>query len=251
MSVSVVILNWNRPVWLRRVIVPLLARHPLVDEIHISHGRESSCFGYKNRRCEIIHRRDWSLNERYGLALRFVAAREAKNDAVLIVDDDVVVPARSITALKSFFDQAPFTLHGIFGRRINAAYEYTYDGYERGETPIVLTRCLMMHRSYADVFLEAEPSAAELIKRGLPKWNGEDIFLSLLSIRESGALPRAYDLPFKNVWRMHEGGISRMNVPHDDARMMDHRSYRSWFTREAIQLLSVQAQIDRYLGGPV
>ena len=182
--------------------------------------------------------------------MRFVAAREARNDAVLLVDDDLVVPRRSITALKSFFDQAPQTLHGIFGRRISPAYEYSYDGYERGETAVVLTRCLMMHRSYADVFLEAEPSAADLITRGSPKWNGEDIFLSLLSLRESGTLPRAYDLPFKNVWRMHRGSISRTDVPHGDTEKLDHRAYRSWFTREAVRLLGVQAQIERYLDQP-
>ena len=248
MSVSVVILNWNRPGWLRRVILPLLARQPLVDEVQVSHGRESASFSYKSRHCEIIHRRDWDLNDRYGLALRFVAAREAKNEAVLIVDDDLVVPSRSVTALKSFFDQAPFTLHGIFGRRIGPGYEYSYDGWERGETPVVLTRCLMMHRSYADVFLEAEESAAELITRGSPKWNGEDIFLSLLSVRKTGALPRAYDLPFRNVWRMHRGSISRTEVPQGDSEKMDHRSYRSWFTREVVELLGVQAQVDQYLG---
>ena len=250
MSVSVVILNWNRPLWLRRVILPLLARHPIVDEIHVSHGRERARFSYKSRRCKIIHRPDWDLNDRYGLALRFVAAREAANDAVLILDDDLVVPRRSIMALKSLFDRAPHTLHAIFGRRINRAYQYSYDGYERGETPVVLTRCLMMHRSYADVFLEAEPSAAELITRGSPKWNGEDIFLSLLSIRKTGTLPRAYDLPFKNVWRMHRGSISRTDVPQGDPEKMDHRSYRSWFTREAVQLLGVQTQIDAYLSKP-
>ena len=96
MSVSAVILNWNRPSWLRRVILPLLARHPLVDEICISHGRERTCFAFESTHCDIIHRRDWDLNDRYGLALRFVAAREAKNEAVLILDDDLVVAGRSI-----------------------------------------------------------------------------------------------------------------------------------------------------------
>ena len=175
------------------------------------------------------------------------AAGGGRNDAGLIVADGPVVPGRSISALKASLDDAPRTLHGIFGRRISPDYEYSYDGYERGETPVVLTRCLMMHRSYADVFLEAEPSAAELITRGSPKWNGEDIFLSLLSIRETGELPRAYDLPFKNVWRMHRGSISRTDVPDGDPAKMAHRSYRSWFTREAVQLLGVQAQIDDYL----
>ncbi len=68
MSVSAVVLNWNRPSWLRRVILPLLARHPLVDEIHVSHGRERTCFSFESPRCEVVHRHDWDLNDRYGLA---------------------------------------------------------------------------------------------------------------------------------------------------------------------------------------
>ena len=247
MSISAVILNWNRPTWLRRVILPLLARHPLVDEVHVSHGREQTCFSFESPHCDIVHRHDWDLNDRYGLALRFVAAREARNEAVLILDDDLVVARRSISALKASFDDAPNTLHGIFGRRITPAYEYSYDGYERGETPVVLTRCLMMHRSYAEVFLEAESSAAALIKRGVPKWNGEDIFLSLLSIRRTGALPRAYDLAYKNVLWRRRGSVSTTKVPGDDQEKMAHKPYRAWFTREAIQLLGVQAEIDRYL----
>ena len=247
MSVSAVILNWNRPRWLRRVILPFLARHPLVDEIHISHGRERTCFSFESQHCEIVHRHDWDLNDRYGLALRFVAAREVRNDAVLILDDDLVVAARTIRALKASLDAAPRTLHGILGRRISASYEYSYDGYGRGETPIVLTRCLMMHRSYADVFLEAEPSAADLITRGSPKWNGEDIFLSLLSIRETGTLPRAHKLPYINVLGWRRGSVAKMKVPGDDLNKMTHEAYRAWFTREAIQLLGVQPQIDGYL----
>jgi hypothetical protein len=165
----------------------------------------------------------------------------------LILDDDLVVAGRSIRGLKASFDAGPHTLHGIFGRRISPSYEYSYDGYEQGETPLVLTRCLMMHRSYADVFLEAEPSAAGLIARGVPKWNGEDIFLSLLSIRRTGTLPHAYDLPYKNVLWRRRGSVSTTKVPRGDREKMAHKAYRSWFTREAIQLLGVQDQIDGYL----
>jgi len=248
-SISAVVLNWNRPIWLRRVILPLLSRHPQVSEIHISHGREDTRFNFKSRHCQVIHRPDWELNPRYGLALRFVAARESKNEAVLIVDDDLVVAPSSITILKAAFDEAPLTLHGIFGRSLDQNYDYSYGGYERGETPILLTRCLMMHRSYAETFLQAEPSATSLIVRGSPKWNGEDIFLSLLSIQQTGRLPRAYDLPFKNVWRMHRRSISKTQVPPDDKEKLDHRLYRSWFTREAIGLLGVEQAIDDYLAG--
>jgi hypothetical protein len=46
---------------------------------------------------------------------------------------------------------------------------------------------------------------------------------------------------------MHRGSISRTDVPDGDPKKMAHRPYRSWFTREAVQLLGVQAQIDDYL----
>ena len=149
--------------------------------------------------------------------------------------------------MKSAFDEAPLTLHGIFGRPIGEGYSYSFDGYEYGEAPILLTRCLIMHRSYADVFLEAAPSATELIARGSPKWNGEDIFLSMLSIRRSNRLPRAYDLPFKDIWHMTRESISKSEAPAGDEVKLSHRPYRSWFTREAIRLLGVEAQIDQYL----
>ena len=247
MSVTAVVLNWCRPRWLRWVVLPALARHPLVDEIVVSHGRRDTAFRYRSRKADIVHRHDWELNERYSLALRFVAAREARNEAVLIVDDDLRVAPSTITALKAAHDEAPLTIHGVFGRHIGEDYSYRFEDYALGEAPIVLTRCLMMHRSYADLFLEMEPRAAHLIVRGSPKWNGEDIFLSLLSIKRTGSLPRAYALPFKNVWRMHRGGVSRHAVPMGDPVKLAHRPYRSWFIKEAARLLEVEDEIGAYL----
>ncbi len=248
MSISAVVLNWNRPRWLRWVILPRLARHPEVSEIHISHGREETRFAFRSRNCRIIHRPDWELNREYGLALRFVAAREAANDAVLLVDDDLVVPHPSLSSLHASFSKAPRTLHGIFGRRLEPGLTYSWDGYQEGEAPILLTRCLMMNRSYAQLFLAEAPGAERLIARGTPRWNGEDIFLSLLSLRETGNLPMAYDLPFKNVWRMHRRSISKTPPPRGAAEKLTHRKYRVWFTREAADLLGVRETLTTRLG---
>ena len=49
------------------------------------------------------------------------------------------------------------------------------------------------------------------------------------------------------LWR-RRGSVSTTKVPGGDQEKMAHKPYRAWFTREAIQLLGVQAEIDRYLG---
>lgn len=244
MNASVVVLNWQRPRWLRRVILPYLTRHPLVDEVIISHGREDTAFRFKSRRCRVVNREDWGLNEEFGLSLRFVAAQEAKNEAVLLIDDDIVASHEAISFLTERITETPLRLHGLRGRDITASHEYRYGGFVLGPTPILLTRCLMMDRSYGEIFLAEAPRAAHLIVRGQPKWNGEDIYLSLLSIRRTGALPHAYNLPFKNVWRMHRGSIIGTPVPSDSSVLLPHKEYRRWFTREAIGLLGLGATID-------
>lgn len=247
MSVSVVVLNWARPSWLRRLVLPLLARHPLVDEIVVSHGRADTRFAWTSRHADVVHRDDEALNAEYGVALRFVAAEGCRNDAVLLVDDDLVVSRRAIAALKAAWDDRPLTLHGIIGRRVDAHYQYRYGRVRTGEAPIVLTRCLMMDRSYARTFLDAAPSAAHLITRGEPRWNGEDIFLSLLSIRRTRALPRAHDLPFWNIPRISREGIKSLPVPDGTQGRLGHRAYRKWFTREAAMLLGVERELDAWL----
>ena len=87
MSVSAVILNWNRPRWLRRVILPILSRHPLVSEIQISHGREDTSFSFKSRRCDVIHRHDWKLNARHYLNRDFEKALDYARQVQALAPD--------------------------------------------------------------------------------------------------------------------------------------------------------------------
>jgi len=247
MNISLVVLNWQRPAWLRWVILPYLTRHPLIDEVIVSHGRQDTAFSYRTRHCAVVHREDWGLNDEFGLSLRFVAAEGARNEAVLLMDDDLAPSHRTVTFLSERGAEAPLTLHGIQGRGVTSDYEYRYGGFARGPTPIVLTRCVLMDRSYGALFLKEAHRVAHLIGRGVPKWNGEDIFLSLLSILRTGALPQVYDLDFKNVWRMKRGSIKETQVPADSSVLLPHEEYRRWFTKEAIGVLGLGATIDALL----
>lgn len=239
--ISVVVLNWARPRWLRWVILPHLARHPLVDEIIVSHGRRDTAFRFSSRRCRVVHRDDSEGNARYGLSLRFLAARDAAHGAVMLVDDDIIPAHAAVTALARAHARDPDIIQGIFGRGLDAELRYTYDGWTRGPAPMVLTRCLIMKRAYADLFLGETHRVEDMLTRGRPLWNGEDIYLSLLAIRETGRLNRAHDLPFRNIWWMHKRGLSRA-APQEEG-VLPHRAYRRWFSAEAAARLGIETQL--------
>jgi len=48
MTISVVILNFNRPDYIKNNIIPELNKINLIDEIIISHGKEKTYFESKN-----------------------------------------------------------------------------------------------------------------------------------------------------------------------------------------------------------
>ena len=121
---SVVILNWERPFNLMNVILPNLEKIPFVDEIIISHGREDTTFEYESEHCRLVHRRDENLNLEYGLALRFLAAGYARNDTILMVDDDVLVLESSISELLDEFIREPDVVHGLYGRNPDKRMRY-------------------------------------------------------------------------------------------------------------------------------
>ena len=244
MKVSVVLLNWQRPRWLRWLILPHLVRHPQVDEIVVSHGRKDTAFNFTSRHARVVHREDWKLNPTYGLSLRFLAASEATNESVLVADDDLVVEHRAITLLAQALEGQRGLLHGILGRTLSADYEYQYGHHPIGPVPIMLTRAVMMDRSYADLFLREAPKAEHLVVRGVPKWNGEDIYLSLLSILRSGDFPKAYDLKYWDVLMSSRGSILKTKVSDPSGLVLPHREYRRWFSRQVVDLLDLGPTID-------
>ena len=86
-KISMVVMNWLRPEVLQNDILPNMVKYELLDEIIISHGREDTYFEFDDPK--IVNRKDWGdINEYYGLSRRFLASSEAKNDVILMIDDD-------------------------------------------------------------------------------------------------------------------------------------------------------------------
>jgi hypothetical protein len=68
---SVIILNYNRPLYLQKNILPYLCEYKNIDQIIISHGKETSYFNSTSISPKILDLKDWSINEEYGLSRRF------------------------------------------------------------------------------------------------------------------------------------------------------------------------------------
>lgn len=197
MSISVIILNFNRPEYIKYNIIPALNKINLIDEIIISHGREETFF---TTNCsKVKHLKHWGkYNQMYGLALRFISAQEAKNNDIIIMDDDIIPPEKTILTLHDMYKKDKERIYGIYGRYLDEKNEYVIDNVF-GEVPIVLTRFLLTHKEFCTYFLENfRLIENSLIKESKPYWNGEDILFSLLSIKKYGKLPKAVDLKHHN-----------------------------------------------------
>ena len=249
MAITAVILNWNRAYNLKYIILPWLSKHPLITEIIVSHGRKKSIFNYESKHlhCMIVHRDDSELNHEYGLSRRYLAASKAKNDHILILDDDILVLSKTIDRLFQLYHRDVKILHGLYGRAVNQNYSYISCNIY-GEVPLVLTRCVLQHKVYAELFLENKSIVEDIINKGMPYWNGEDIFMSLLVTKHTSRLPFAYKLPHINLIYSEFNGISsKFNKKNNVGNKLTHFEYRDFFTRSCIQRLELESIFDCWL----
>ena len=176
-KISVVIMNWLRSEYLINDILPAMVEYNMIDEIIISHGREDTIFDFEHTK--VVHRDDSSLNKPYGLCLRFLAASDAKNDTILIMDDDGFPTEFVIERLLEEHNKNPNRLVGVYGQGTkNGNYNY-HDRY--GDVPVVLTKCMLMKKELCYQFFKHAPVIEDLIKKGKPYWNGEDVFMAAVS----------------------------------------------------------------------
>ena len=178
--ITAVILNFNRPDYLKFNVLPKLVNLNKITEIIISHGKQKTFFEYKNSK--IVNKKDWDINEKHGLSRRFTNSVEAKNDIILIIDDDIYTNNYTIDYLYNKLLEKPKAIHGIYGRNLTEDNKYSTDLYI-GECDIVLTRLLLCKKEICQNFLnyKEEFEKEDLIKNSKPFWNGEDIIFNLLN----------------------------------------------------------------------
>ncbi len=182
-KVSMVVMNWLRSDVLKSHILPAMIKYEIIDEIIISHGREDTYFEYDNPK--IVNRKDWGdINEYYGLSRRFLAASEAKNDVILMIDDDEFPTESAVKKLYRKYLDNPNRMYGPFGQNLrNGNYNYHM---RFGNVCVLITKCTMFNKELCWHFFKHMPMMREILKEGKPYWNGEDILMSAVARKYYG-----------------------------------------------------------------
>ncbi len=231
--ISAVILNWERPYNLKHIILPLLEQCSQIDEIIISHGKLDTAFDYESERCRMVHRHDYGdVNRQYGMARRFLAYEDATNEVILSLDDDIVIPESSLSALHDEFVSDPEVIHSLYGRNPDRRLRYC-DHMRFGEVTYALPNAALLPKRLGDLFFEYAPLVDGLAKHW-PFWSVEDLFMSLVAIKTNRRPNRAHPLPRIDL-RNGPRGVGPRAISETPGHLED----RSRFSRRAISALQV------------
>ena len=207
-----VLLNWKRPANVARILSGWQAG-TIVTEAIVWNNNPAATFSHPW--ANVVN-----ASQDLGLYTRFAAACLAKNDCVLIQDDDLELPAESLLTLVDAWRSDPEILHGVFGRAPKPDGSYARNIGGDNEAPIVLTRALVSHRRYCARFFQVAPTFDAVQREGRPAGNGEDIVFSYVVRQASGRLNQVHrvavnELPAPNSihgrdWQGHVAHRTRL-----------------------------------------
>ena len=154
----------------------------------------------------------------------FAAASLARNDCILHVDDDLLIPRDTIEALHRHWLLNPRRCYGLHGRAGHAAYDMHN---LHGAVEVILTRCLMTSREICSKALSHVHAVDD--PTSIPRGNGEDIILSFTAMMYSGHLNLALPLPYTELDEDNDESTSGSTSVH--RRWSNHIQHRSEILR--------------------
>ena len=197
-KISFVILNYKRPKNLIEHIIPNLLENKLTDKIIISHALEETYFDNYLNDERVLHLKHFKQNKKVGLYCRFLAFKKTNTRCVVFQDDDFLIDNNSIVFCHEKWLNEKHSIHGFRGRLI------TENSYIRQDVlseniPVILTQFAMTSRFIVKKAIEMSCLVEPYVQECNPIWNGEDIFLSIVSILQTKKFNKRYDLRFKEI----------------------------------------------------
>jgi len=228
--ISVIILNWKRPDNIIKDILPEIINYKLVNEVIISHGNKETYF--KTPEYSIVkHYHDADLNDTLGVARRFLRATNAKNDCILILDDDRLPSENYVNQIYEEYKKDPYTVIGTEKRYVSIKNGYkdhvisNTKPKQQGDILIVLTQTLMTNKQLCKNFMDKKDKMNDFALKAKPIWNGEDILFNLIFIKDFNKKP------------IHIKPENERNLKTNDAinNIPGHYTYREKFSRAALE----------------
>jgi hypothetical protein len=221
----------------------LSPNHPSVQEIIIAMCNADTVFEMEHDKVVTIDATD--LQTDLGVATRFkICAEVVRTEIVVTIDDDILVSEQGFNNLIQAKLQTPGAIVSYFGR--DFALEnphYTPEEVEPGRHLIGLTKALVVDRRFCHAFFSASHLVAEVKNASSTIWNGEDIFMSLVSTQVTGELPVILENNKSNVVELGEGFSEGISTK------ADHLPHRTKFLRHAVQQLKYCENVQTFRGG--
>ena len=138
----------------------------------------------------IKNRKDFELNNVFGLSLRFIATIDAINEHILFIDDDILPHPVTILNMFQKYERRQPCIVGKYGRKVLPNLDYSSKPHYDKRSPIALTSLVLVPKKLCLAFIDRMEVLNSFVNEiSKPLWNGEDIFLSLLSIYYFNKLP--------------------------------------------------------------
>lgn len=182
---SLIMLNYKRPDNSIKII-NAVKTFKYIDEIIISNGNLDTAINNTsldtgnslNDEKVVIYDDFNRLNSVYSLDLRFISALRAKNENIIVIDDDVYITEDELYKIVTEYNKNTRRIVGKWARNIHkGVYEYKD---VNSNCDIVLTKLLICKRNLLSLFFICKPLIEHIYKNGIPYGNGEDIFFSFI-----------------------------------------------------------------------
>jgi hypothetical protein len=174
---SLIILNYKRP-HNTIEIVNNMKKFNFIDEIIISNCNIDNSVNFNDEKIKIYN--DYNtVNDVYSLDRRFICGLRAKNENIIIIDDDIYIEENELNKIIAEYNKNSNRIVGNYGRNFDKDKGYIVRNAYK-DVDVILTKLLICKKKLCNLFFICKPLIEHIYKEGKPYGNGEDIFFSFI-----------------------------------------------------------------------